>query len=298
MFKKFLPIFDWGTYNALSTLSKAGLIGTRLTEIPPMPLIQNGIDYFLEYRETAQKLFNTITAHGPYYPLSAPVNEERERALEAHLKAISNALVAGAQVYGYHLGEYLCDDPEKDIELHAITLEHVCKLYPTIIFAPETSYTPYEIGSIEEIEQMIKHVKSKRLTNVAISAQLENIWMRETLVAEGKIDVEEADKKTTYDFWMNILEKIYELSEGFLILKFSQCIPFKKGERIFKKRAPLGQGYPKVEILAEALSDFFITNYKRGKLYSLFIYTGLPEVKYRDSVTLYYELMKRIAEKL
>jgi hypothetical protein len=226
------------------------------------------------------------------------VNEEREKALEAHLKAISNALVAGAQVYAYHLGEYLCDDREKDIELHALALEHVCRLYPTIIFAPETSYTPHEIGSIEEIEQMIKHVKSKGLTNLAISAQLENIWMRETLVAEGKVDVEEADKKTTYDFWIDILEKIYELSEGFLILKFSQCIPFKKGERIFKKRAPLGQGYPNIEVLAEALSDFFITNYKRGKLYSLFIYTGLPEVKYRDCVTLYYEIMKRIAEKL
>jgi endonuclease IV len=298
MFKKFLPVFDWGTYNALSTLSKAGLIGTRLTEIPPMPLVQNGIDYFLEYRETAQRLFNTITAHGPYYPLSAPVNEERERALEAHLKAISNALVAGAQVYGYHLGEYLCNDPEKDLELHALALEQVCKLYPTIIFAPETSYTPFEIGSIEEIGYMIDHVKAKGYENVAISAQLENIWMRETQVAEGKIDPEEADKKTNYDFWMDVLERVYELSEGFLVLKFSQCIPFKKGERIFKKRAPLGQGYPNLEPLAEALSDFFITTYKRGRLLSLFIYTGLPEVKYRDSITIYYEIMRRIAEKI
>ena len=66
-----------------------------------------------------------------------------------------------------------------------------------------------------------------------------------------------------------------------------------------KKRMPLGMGYPPIKPLAEALSTYFVNNsMKKVVKKILFLYTGLPEVKYRDLIDIYATIMKLSIDKL
>ena len=70
-------LFDWGTYNGLTTLVKAATLGMKLTEIPPYDFSRRSrrLEYFQQYRELATKAFTTITAHAPYYNVVSTVSE-------------------------------------------------------------------------------------------------------------------------------------------------------------------------------------------------------------------------------
>ena len=62
---------------------------------------------------------------------------------------------------------------------------------------------------------------------------------------------------------------------------------------------PLGMGYPPLEPLAEALSTYFVNNSMEKVVKKiLFLYTGLPEVKYRDLIDIYATVMKLSIDKL
>ena len=74
-------LFDWNTYNALTTLTRAAVLGMRLTEIPPADFSRRsrGEEYFRSYGEFARKAFTTVTAHIPYYNVVIAGREVREK---------------------------------------------------------------------------------------------------------------------------------------------------------------------------------------------------------------------------
>ena len=63
-----------------------------------------------------------------------------------------------------------------------------------------------------------------------------------------------------------------------------------------KKRVPLGMGYPDYETLTKAVAEFIIKEIYDEDLPTKihFIYTGIPETKYKDCLQLYYEITKEL----
>ncbi len=287
-------LFDWGTYNGLSMLSKAAALGMKLTEIPPYDLSRKsrGSEYFEAYRDFATKAFTTVTAHAPYYNIVSESKYVRERVLRAMKAALRRAAEAGAEVFNLHLG-WKVFGGDRDIELAAEFIKELLKEAPErMIITLETTYSRRQLGNFDELRAILEHVNSER---VSISIQLENVFMYETHLDEHG-NFHRADAEATVDFWLNILRKGLELSKGFLSLRFSQVTGMYFGRRLLKKRVPLGKGYPSLGPLAEALARFMVKEVREKELplRMHLIYTGPPETKYEDTITLYAEVMKRV----
>ncbi len=291
-------LFDWGTYNSLSTLAKSATLGMKLTEIPPADFSRRsrGPEYFESYKEFASKAFTTVTAHAPYYNIVSDSKMVRQRVLKAMKAAIRSAALAGAEVFNLHLG-WKVYGGQKDVDLAADMIKELLKETPENMYISlETTYTRRQLGSIDEIRAIIEAVNSDR---VIISLQLENIFMYEFHIDEHG-DFHRADKEATVDFWLNILRKTLPLSKGFLSLRFAQVTGIYFGRRLLKKRVPLGKGYPSLEPLAEALAKFMVREVREKELplRMHLIYTGTPETKYEDTITLYAEIMKKVVAHL
>ncbi|ENN96747.1 hypothetical protein J422_00481 [Methanocaldococcus villosus KIN24-T80] len=281
-------LFEWGTYNALSTLKQASLLGTRVTEIPPAILSRRLPEgYYESYKRLAKEYFSTILAHGPYYQLSS------ESGLRGHISAIEKASICGAEIYNYHLGKRVGDD----INFHLEVLKKFNEVNNSLIYSPEPATNIGEFGSLDELLELVKAAKDEGI-KVIPSLQLENIFLNELKVYETD-DLEEASKKADIDWWLKILYKVDKISEYIMHFRFSQVIGLKYKNRFFKKRVPLGKGYPPLEPLVEALSTYLVDNALKGAFKKvLFVYTGLPEVKYKDLIDIYAMIMKRAVDKL
>jgi len=111
---------------------------------------------------------------------------------------------------------------------------------------------------------------------------------------------ERAARYATPDFWRRILKAGLELGNGYLSLRFAQIVGIRLRGFVVKKRVPLGMGYPPLEPLAEALAEFMVKEvYEKGLPVKMhLIYTGLPEVKYKDTIKLYSEVMQRVVNYL
>ncbi len=291
-------LFDWGTYNALNTLLKASILGMRLTEIPPWDFSRKsrGPEYFEAYRDFARKAFTTIIAHGPYYNLITDSPEIEKRIEKALKAAIKKAATAGAEVFNMHIGWRVFLD-ERDLEAVALMVKKLLEVAPENMYISlETTYTRRQIGSLDEIKKIIEMVGSER---VIPSLQLENVFMYEKRVDQHGNFIQ-ADKETDKEFWLGILRKALEISKGFLSLRFSQVTGVYFGRRLLKKRVPLGKGYPSIDPLAEALAEFMVKEVRQKgiSLRMHIIYTGPPETKYEDTITLYAEIMKRVVKHL
>ena len=285
-------LFDWGTYNAFSKLPIAAALGTKLTEIPPYDFARRsrGEDYFQQYREFASKAFTTITAHAPYYNVVSTNKYVQEKAVKALMAAVRKARIAGAEVFNLHLGWRSYMD-HRDLEVAAEVLQRLAKeAGEGMLISVEVPYTRRMLGLWDEVKVLREMVGEDRLI---VSVQLENAWMLETGASEHG-DFEQANAMADEAFWTNILRRTLELSHGFLSLRFSQVIGFALGRRILKKRVPLGKGYPDVGPLARALARFMVKEVREKELplRMHLIYTGIPETKYRDTITLYAEVMK------
>ena len=289
-------LFDWGTYNGLTKLRIAAALGMKLTEIPPYDLARRrGEEYYRSYREFAEKAFTTITGHAPYYNVVSVDREVMERSWRALIAAAKNARLAGAMIYNLHLGWRAFMD-QRDLDYAAEFLKRLASEVPDIVISVEVPYTRRMLGDWEEIRALREAVGEDRLI---VSVQLENAWMYETGVSETGA-FEQADRETGEDFWKRILSKTLALSTGYLSLRFSQVIGFALGRRILKKRVPLGKGYPSLEPLSRALAEFMVKEV-RGKAAGLsmhIIYTGPPETKYQDTLTLYTSIMKEAVRHL
>ncbi|ADI31485.1 Xylose isomerase domain protein TIM barrel [Staphylothermus hellenicus DSM 12710] len=289
-------MFDWGTYNALNTLTKAAVLGMRLTEIPPRDFSRKtrGLDYFEAYRDFATKAFTTIIAHGPYYNLVSDHPEIAKRILKAMRAAVKKAAMAGASIFNVHLGWRVFMD-DRDLEAVADMVKKMLEVAPENMYISlETTYTRRQIGSLDEIKSIIEMVGSDR---VIPSVQLENMFMYETRIDQHGNFIQ-ADKQVNKDFWLNVLRKTLEISKGYLSLRFSQVTGVYFGRRLLKKRTPLGKGYPSIQPLAEALAQFMVREV-RDKGLSLkmhIIYTGPPETKYEDTIDLYASIMRRVVQ--
>jgi len=286
-------LFDWGTYNALSTLIKSAVLGMKLTEIPPYDFARRsrGLDYFRQYRDLATKAFTTITAHAPYYNVVSTVKEVHERSVKALIHAAKMAREAGAEVFNLHLGWRAWMD-SRDIDQASDVIKRMLQEVPDIIITLETSYTRRQLGTFEDIRAIMEKVGSDR---VQISVQLENVFMLETGASEhGRF--ERANAEANEEFWLKVLSKALQLSRGFLSLRFSQIVGMALGRRILKKRVPLGKGYPDLEPLSRALARFMVREVRDKGLQMRMhlIYTGPPETKFRDSITLYASIMKEV----
>ncbi len=291
-------LFDWGTYNALNTLLKAAVLGTKLTEIPPWDFTRKsrGEDYFESYKEFATKAFTTITAHGPYYNLVSDSPEIAKRVEKALRVAVKRAAIAGAEVFNLHIGWRVFLD-QRDLEATAELVKKLLEVAPENMYISlETTYTRRQVGSLDEIKAIIEMTGSDR---VIPSLQLENIFMYEKRIDQHGNFIQ-ADKEVDKNFWLNILRKALDISHGFLSLRFSQVTGVYFGRRLLKKRVPLGKGYPSIEPLAEALAEFMVkeVRYKELPLRIHIIYTGPPETKYEDTIILYAEIMKRVVKHL
>ncbi len=286
-------LFDWGTYNSLSTLVKSAVLGMKLTEIPPYDFARRsrGVDYFKQYRELAKQSFTTITAHAPYYNVVSTVREVQERSTRALVNAVKMAAEAGAEVFNLHLGWRAWMD-QRDIDQSCDVIKKLLEAAPNIVITIETTYTRRQLGTFEDIRAIIEALNSER---VQISVQLENVFMLETGAAEHG-NFERANAQATEEFWLNILRRALELSRGFLSLRFSQVVGMALGRRILKKRVPLGKGYPDLEPLARALAKFMIREVreKELKMRMHLIYTGPPDTKFRDAITLYAAIMREV----
>ncbi|MEB3862196.1 MAG: sugar phosphate isomerase/epimerase [Desulfurococcales archaeon] len=289
-------LFDWGTYNGLTKLRIAAALGMKLTEIPPYDLARRrGEEYYRSYREFAEKAFTTITGHAPYYNVVSVDREVMERSWRALIAAAKNARLAGAMIYNLHLGWRAFMD-QRDLDYAVEFLKRLASEVPDIVISVEVPYTRRMLGDWEEIRALREAVGEDRLI---VSVQLENAWMYETGVSETGA-FEQADRETGEDFWKRILSKTLSLSTGYLSLRFSQVIGFALGRRILKKRVPLGKGYPSLEPLSRALAEFMVKEV-RGKATGLsmhIIYTGPPETKYQDTLTLYTSIMKEAVRHL
>ncbi len=291
-------LFDWGTYNSLNTLSKAATLGMKLTELPPAEFSRKGRteEYFKSYRELAEKSFTIITAHAPYYNVVTFSKDVRRRVVKAMKHALRDAALAGAQVFNLHLG-WKAFGGDRDVEAAAEFIKELLKDAPEGIYISlETTYTRRQLGSFDEIRAIIESVGSDR---VIVSVQLENVFMYSFGIDEHG-NFHRADAQADVGFWSEILRKALPLSRGYLSLRFSQVTGIYFGRRLLKKRVPLGKGYPSLGPLAEALARFMVREV-RGKSLPLrmhLIYTGVPETKYEDSITLYAEIMKRVTPHL
>jgi len=291
-------LFDWGTYNALTTLTRAAVLGMRLTEIPPADFSRRSRseEYFRSYGEFSRKAFTTVTAHGPYYNVVVAGKEVRERIIRAFVNAVKMAALAGADVFNIHLGWKLYGG-DRDIELASEVIKKLVEAAPESMYISlETTYTRRQLGSFEEIRSIIETVGSDR---VIVSVQLENVFMYETGLDEhGNFEL--ANKQATVDFWKKILSEALKLSKGYLSLRFSQVTGFYFGRRLLKKRVPLGRGYPDLGPLAKALAEFMVKEVKEKELpiKMHLIYTGPAETKYRDTIHLYATIMKEATEHL
>jgi endonuclease IV len=290
-------LFDWGTYNGLSTLVKAATLGMKLTEIPPYDFARRsrGLEYFQQYRGIASKAFTTITAHAPYYNVVSTIPEVRERTLKALIAAARKAREAGAEIFNLHLGWRAWLD-ERDIDDAADAVRKILEAVPDIVVTLETMYTRRMLGTFDDIRAIMEKVGSDR---VQVSVQLENVFMLETGAAEhGRF--EEANAKADRSFWMDVLHRTLKLSTKYLSLRFSQVVGFAVGRRILKKRVPLGKGYPDLAPLAKALAEFMVREVhdKALNLRMHLIYTGPPETKYRDTIMLYATVMSEVVNHL
>jgi hypothetical protein len=289
-------LFDWGTYNGLSTLSKAELIGCRLTEIPPRTFSRKSVSeqLFREYYHRAKSAFNMITAHAPYYAIVTENRESWERSLRAMKKAIKLAEIAGAEIFNLHLGGKL-EDHDKAVDIAADAVKELLKESSRIVISLETTYTGHLLGSIEDIRAIIEKVNSDR---VIISLQLENDFMRELGVWKDGNFVR-ANREATEDFWLDLLRKGLELGNGYLSLRFSQVTGVYLRRYLLKKRVPLGKGFPDVRPLVKAIARFLVRLLDlKVPVKAHLIYTGIPETKYRDTVQLYSMIMQEATEYL
>jgi len=284
-------LFDWGTYNGLSKLTLAATLGMKLTEIPPYDLARRGRsdDYFESYREFAKKAFTTITAHAPYYNVVSTSRIVVERSLKGLREAVRRARLAGAEVFNLHLGWRAYMD-QRDLDIAGEVLKKLAEEAKGMIISVEVPYTRRMLGLWDEVKALREIVGEDKLI---VSLQLENVWMLETGASEHGA-FEEANKMATEEFWYNILKRGLELSKSFLSLRFSQVVGFALGRRIIKKRVPLGKGYPDLKPLARALARFMVREVRdKGLPIRMhLIYTGPPETKYHDTITLYAEVMR------
>ena len=268
----------------------------RLTEIPPGDFMRRkvGEDYFVKYAQDAKPAFTTITAHGPYYALAGK-EESVKNALKAHVAAIKRAEKAGAEIYNIHMGR-AGEDREKSIEQVAEGVKKLLKESENIVITLETTYSPKFLGSIEDVKAVIEHVGSDR---VGISLQLENDFIREKGVYQTG-DFHRADAETDEAFWRDLLKRAEPLFAGYISLRFSQVTGMYLRKRIFvKKRTPLGMGYPNLDVLTKALAEYIVDAFNRGVAGEThIIYTGPPETKYKDTVLLYYTLMREVVQHL
>ncbi len=287
-----MALFDWGTYNGKWKLHIAELLGMRLTEIPPYDFARRRYieDYFREYGELA-KVFNTITAHSPYYSTVSEDEAKLERARKGLIAAAKRAEIAGAEVFNLHLGGKL-DDVDKTIEMSAETIKMILENTKKIKISLETTYSRHLLGSIDEIKAIMETLNSSR---VIISLQLENDWMREMKVYRTGL-FHKASEETDEAFWMKLLKKALDLCPDYLSLRFSQITGVKLRGIVVKKRVPLGMGYPKLETLTSALAKFIVREIYDEDLPTKIhlIYTGIPDTKYRDSVQLYSKVAREI----
>ena len=286
-------LFDWGTYNALSTLVKAATLGMKLTEIPPYDFSRRsrGPEYFEQYREFASKAFTTVTAHAPYYNVVSTVPEVYEKTRKALIAAAKKARMAGAEIFNLHLGWRAWMD-SRDIEQAADTIKAILDEVPDLVVTLEVMYTRRMLGTFEDIRAIIETVGSDR---VQVSTQLENAWMLLTGASEHG-NFEAANAMADEAFWKKVFEETLKLSTHFFSLRFSQVVGFALGRRILKKRVPLGKGYPDLRPLARALADFMVheVRAKHSELRMHMIYTGPPETKYRDTIMLYATVMSEV----
>ncbi len=280
-----MALFDWGTYNGRSKLHVAELLGMRLTEIPPYDFSRRRYadEYFEEYRELA-KVFNTVTAHSPYYSTVSEDREKLERARRGLVNAVKRAEKAGAEVFNIHLGGKL-EDLDKTIEVSSETIGIMLKETERIRISLETSYSSSLLGSIDEIRAIMESLNSER---VIISLQLENDWMREKKVYRTGL-FHKASEETDEEFWKSLFRRALNLCQDYLSLRFSQITGIKIRGLVVKKRVPLGMGYPKLEPMAKALAEFMVKEIYDEDLPTKIhlIYTGIPETKYRDCLHLY-----------
>ena len=291
-------LFDWGTYNALSKLPIAATLGMKLTEIPPYDFSRKsrGEDYFTEYRRFAREAFTTIVAHAPYYNVVSVDRATMERSWKALLAAARKAKLGGAEIFNLHLGWRAFGD-HRDLELAGEFLKKLVEVaQPEMLVSVEVAYTKRMLGTWEEIKALREIVGEDKLI---VSVQLENAWMLETGASDTG-DFMTANRVADKDFWMKILEKTLALSHKYVSLRFSQVIGFALGNRILKKRVPLGKGYPDLEPLAQALAEFMVKRVRgRGlKLRMHIIYTGIPETKYKDTIRLYSTIMEEAVDHL
>lgn len=287
-----MALFDWGTYNGKWKLHIAELLGMRLTEIPPYDFTRRRYveEYFREYGELS-KVFNTITAHSPYYSTVSEDEETLKRARKGLIAAAKKAEIAGAEVFNLHLGGKL-DDIDRTIEMSAETIKMILDNTEKIKISLETTYSRYLLGSIDEIKAIMETLNSNR---VIISLQLENDWMREKNVYRTGL-FHKASEETDEDFWMNLLKKALDLCPDYLSLRFSQITGVKLRGIVVKKRVPLGMGYPKLETLTSALAKFMVREIYDEDLPTKIhlIYTGIPDTKYRDCVQLYSKVAREL----
>ena len=290
-------LFDWGTYNGLTTLVKAATLGMKLTEIPPRDFTRRsrGAEYFQQYRDIASKAFTTVTAHAPYYNTVSTIKDVYERSKKALIAAAKSAREAGAEIFNLHLGWRAWMD-HRDIEQAAETVKAIISEVPDIIVTLEVTYTRRMLGTFEEVRAIMESVGSDR---VQVSVQLENAWMLLTGAAEHG-GFEEANTRATEEFWTAVLHEALKLSTHFFSLRFSQVVGFALGRRILKKRVPLGKGYPDLEPLARALARFMVSEVreKHEELRMHLIYTGPPETKYKDTIMLYAKVMSEVVPHL
>lgn len=287
-----MALFDWGTYNGKWKLHIAELLGMRLTEIPPYDFTRRRYieEYFREYGELA-KVFNTITAHSPYYSTVSGDEVTLERARKGLIAAAKRAEIAGAEIFNLHLGGKL-DDIDKTIEMSAETIRMILERTENIKISLETTYSRYLLGSIDEIKAIMETLNSNR---VIISLQLENDWMREKNVYRTGL-FHKASEETDEAFWMNLLKKALDLCPDYLSLRFSQITGVKLRGIVVKKRVPLGMGYPKLETLTSALAKFIVREIYDEDLPTKIhlIYTGIPDTKYRDCIQLYSKVAREL----
>ena len=287
-------ILEWGTYNGMSTLRKAFLLGMRLTEIPPGEFMKRRDEnYFDSYREAASG-FSTVMAHGPYYAITGKSMENYDKSVSAHKRAAQMAERAGASVYNLHLGG-AGEDRETSIQLAAKAVQEILDATKNITITLETTYSPKFLGSPEDIRAILEILNSDR---VGISFQLENDFIRENEIFRSG-DFHEADTRTDEKFWIDLLKRNKDLFTNHISLRFSQVTGLYLRKRIFvKKRTPLGMGYPSLDTLSRALADYIVNHVEYESTPVHLIYTGPPETKYRDAIKFYYYVAREVAEHL
>jgi sugar phosphate isomerase/epimerase len=279
-------LFEWGTYNAKSTLEYASLIGTRITEVPPAILTKRlSQKYYEEYKNLATKNFSLIIGHGPYYNILS------KGGLNAHLSAVKKAKMCGCVIYNFHPGLRTKDSLNDHLEV----LKKLNSVCPEMVFSIEPATDAGEFGTIKELEELIKAANEENI-NLIPSLQLENVYINELKIYEtGDFEELEVDKS----WWLKVLNKFDKLSKDLVQLRFSQVVGLKYGDEFYKKRVPLGKGYPDLKPLVEALSEYMVKNAKKKHTKRIiFIYTGLPEYKYKDLIDLYSMITKDAIDKL